>query len=219
MYKKIIKDLTSYIVKTNGIEEKNKDRIRFGLEILVSVTFSTLLSLGTAVILGIFKYVLAVLVGGAIIKCTAGGIHLDSPAGCSLLTCIISNTLGYISISLASLPKSILLIVITITTTLSLLCLYFWSPADNEKKPITNPDIKNLLKSLSLVIASIYIILSTFTICVLPKYCTGLSLSLILTLTLQSLMITPLFFQIKCRCQKLFSYILSILAPKREVKK
>ncbi|MFW5995827.1 MAG: accessory gene regulator ArgB-like protein [Halanaerobiaceae bacterium] len=218
MYRKIINLLTEYISNLNNVPAKKRDNIRFGLEILASAIFSTFISLGTAALLGIFTPVFTVLLASALLKSVAGGIHLDSPVWCSLFTCSIFNLLGYISIKMATFPEIILLLLTVSVALTSLLFLYLWSPADNEKKPITDPKKIRLLKIISLIIASIYIILSIITLYFLPQSFYPPGISLVMTLFLQSLTVTPVFYRIQEYLNKLKLPLQSIITPGKEVK-
>lgn len=193
-YVKLIQGVSGYIAKELKLNETDKDKIRFGMEILVSTCLSLFCSLLLARLLGISYSVIFVLLAGAILKQFSGGIHLKTIWECAFFTAIFSNLLGLISLWAEELIYNNWIIFLIISYMYIFVSLYLWSPAEVAENPIKNEKQRRSLRRISLVVVSSLLVLTTFLFCFYKDKCTLFNISITLGLLLQTSTINPLAY-------------------------
>ncbi len=196
VYQKIVKGLSGYISRELNLSDKEKDHIRFALEVLISTLLSLVLSLLVAGFLGIVKPVFFVILAGAALKASAGGIHLKSPLECALSTTFITNLLGLISTRYSIFLYENWVIILMICSLYILFSLIRWSPAGVPEKPIKDEGKRKQLKTISLFIFVISLLFITVSLLVGGSYYTVVSFSILGGLLFQSFAVSPTAYKL-----------------------
>lgn len=185
MKEKYLNSTISFITKYKEYSNEEIENMRYSLEGLY-LTFTKLIVIfSLAIILGIFKEVIILLILFNIIRFTGFGFHAKKS-----MECLITSTLLFVGIPYLVLylePNKITLLVIGI---ISLIILSIYAPADTIKRPLPNKKKRLYRKIGTIVIASIFIIISFFI-----KNNT-ISYLLIIALFIESIMVSPLIYKI-----------------------
>ena len=142
------------IKKNKNYSESEIEIIAYGLEGLYLTFTKAIVIFGIAIILGIFREMLYLLISYNLIRSQAFGIHASKSLYCLLssLTLFIGGTFlcMYINISL------------WIMVAISFICIIFlllYAPADTHKRPIVNQKKRKRFKTISVILGMIYTIL------------------------------------------------------------
>ena len=185
MKEKYLNSTISFITKYKEYSNEEIENMRYSLEGLY-LTFTKLIVIfSLAIILGIFKEVIILLILFNIIRFTGFGFHAKKS-----MECLITSTLLFVGIPYLVLylePNKITLLVIGI---ISLIILSIYAPADTIKRPLPNKKKRLYRKIGTIVIASIFITISLFI-----KNNT-ISYLLIIALFIESIMVSPLIYKI-----------------------
>lgn len=132
-----------------------KDKILYGLEIIYIFVTKLSVILIAALIFGLFKEMLifTLLLNG--LRTFAYGVHAKKS-----WHCYISSLFVFILMPYTFTNISINLTQKIIISILSLISMYVYAPADTEKRPIVNMNQRKKLKIYSLLVCTIYSILS-----------------------------------------------------------
>ncbi len=132
-----------------------KDKILYGLEIIYIFITKLSVILISALIFGLFKEMLifTLLLNG--LRTFAYGVHAKKSWHCYISSLVVFILMPYIFINI-----NINLIQKIIISILSLISMYVYAPADTEKRPIVNMNQRKKLKLYSVLVCTIYIILS-----------------------------------------------------------
>ncbi|MFW6009009.1 MAG: accessory gene regulator B family protein [archaeon] len=192
IYKKIVYGLSNYIAGELNFSDKKKDKIRFGLEILISQCISLSVAIIISYLLGISNMVLTILLVTASLRLNGGGTHFETVFECVLFTTVFTNIFGLFAFVL---DKFILLneIYLLIFSLIILILFYLWSPAKVEKKPIKDKKKKRKLKLLSILIGCLWLIICLILVW-LNKYIYLIS-GIISGLLLHTFSISPLAYK------------------------
>lgn len=142
------------IKKNKNYTDDEIEIIAYGLEGIYLTITKAIVIFGLALLLGIFKEVIYLLISYNIIRSQAFGIHASKSIYCliSSLTTFIGG--AYLCIYLV-IPFWLMIII-------SLLCIVFlflYAPADTEKRPIVNKKKRIRFKVISVSLGIIYTIL------------------------------------------------------------
>lgn len=185
MKEKYLNSTISFITKYKEYSNEEIENMRYSLEGLY-LTFTKLIVIfSLAIILGIFKEVIILLILFNIIRFTGFGFHAKKS-----MECLITSTLLFVGVPYLVLylePNKITLLVIGI---ISLIILSIYAPADTVKRPLPNKKKRLYRKIGTIVIASAFIIISLFI-----KNNT-ISYLLIIALFIESIMVSPLIYKI-----------------------
>jgi accessory gene regulator B len=196
VYEKTIRFLTGYIAGELNLTGSRKDRVRYGLEVLISALISLVITLAIAHFLGIFYSAFFILISGAILKTFSGGTHLKTFFECSFFTALIINCLALLNLSLSEIIFNVWPYYLICTTFFTLFSLFLYSPADVPEKPIRDPLQKQRLRLISILITMILIISVTLLFLLYQQRYLILNTSIITGLFFQSLIITPLAYRL-----------------------
>lgn len=186
MRSKIIGKCMRFIKTSNlGYTDEKLEEIQYGLEsIYILITKSFIIFL-IAYLLNIWKPLLIFLIIYNLIRMPSFGLHASSSIVCLISSLIIFFLGVYISIYI-NIPLSIRVL-------LGIYCIirvYMNAPADTYKRPIINQKRRDTYKCISTLIAIIFTILSI----VIPNL--FMRNSFIITLCIQTLMISPLTYKV-----------------------
>ena len=109
---------------------------------------------GIALVLGIFKEVLLLLVTYNIVRSQAFGIHASKSS-----YCLISSTITFIGGALFCKYIVLPLWIMIVCSIICNICLFLYAPADTYKRPIVNARKRKRFKIISSFLGIIYTIL------------------------------------------------------------
>lgn len=131
--------------------------IKYGLETLYITITKTVVIFALALLLNIFKELMIMMVFYGFLRLFAHGLHAKKSWQCWVTSVPLFLILPYLS-TILFIPKEIYLILGTFIT----IMIYFYAPADTEKKPIVNKKRRMFFKITSTVISIIYLVLIYF---------------------------------------------------------
>lgn len=173
------------IIQNNDYNETQLEEIRYGL-VSVYLTFSKLIVISViAIILGIFKEMIFLLIIYNILRSYSFGLHATKS-----WICLLSSTIILIGGTILCMNIAINKITITFISLITICIIYKYSPADTNKRPIVNPKRRKTFKYLSTALALIY-----YTIALLINHNFVIN-CLILSLIIQSIIIHPLTYKL-----------------------
>lgn len=185
MKEKYLNSTISFITKYKEYSNEEIENMRYSLEGLY-LTFTKLIIIFTlAILLGIWKEVLVLLVLFNIIRFTGFGFHAKTSMQCLITSTTLFIGLPYLVLYLE--PSKTIMLVLGI---ISLIILSIFAPADTIKRPLPNANKRLYRKIGTIVISSIFIIMS-----LIIKNTTILYL-LILSLVIEAIMVSPLIYKI-----------------------
>ncbi len=187
MKDKYMKTMTSFLTRYHDYTEDELDNIRYSLE-GVYLSFTKLVVIvALALILGICKELLILLVLFNIIRFPGFGFHARKSS-----ECLICSTLLFIGVPIllkyVQLSKFALFIIGSVCTVL----LAIYAPADTVKRPLPNKKKRKIRKIATTIIAIIYTIISFY----LDSYNYTISYLLIASLMLETIMVNPLTYKL-----------------------
>ena len=133
------------------------DEIMYGVEGIYLTITKTVIILALALILGIFKELIYLLIAFNFIRLFSFGMHANNS-----LTCLIFSS--FVFLSGAVLSKYVILKeeVIYILYLIVLVIIAIYSPADTIKRPLINKKKRIRFKILSILTVIIYFVISLF---------------------------------------------------------
>lgn len=159
--------------------------LKYGLLGLYLMISKSIIIFSIAIFLGIFKELLIFTVIYNIIRASSFGMHASKSWICLVASTSIFILLTYLSLNV-TIPINIKLIIGII----GIIFMYKNSPADTAKKPIVSLKRRKIYKTISTLLAII------FVICSLIIDNNFLSNSFILSLVLQNIFISPTTYKI-----------------------
>lgn len=167
------------------IEKKQIDKIKYGLEGLY-LTFTKLIVITSiAIILGILREYIILLLTFNGIRLFSFGVHAKKSSHC-----LISSLLFFLTFPIICKNIQIPIICKEIIFLPLIILIGLFSPADTEKRPLKRKKRRLIYKVLSIIIATIYMTLS-----LIIKDNT-LSNCLIFALVIQIIIILPITYKI-----------------------
>ncbi|MFW5998767.1 MAG: accessory gene regulator ArgB-like protein [Halanaerobiaceae bacterium] len=157
-YDNLIKNISNYISQELGLSDVKQDKIRFGLEIVVSQLISLSAVMCISYVLGILNYVIIILLVTATLRITGGGIHFKTVYECTFFTSIFTIVSAYLAVNLSNsnlLNRPYFLVIISVFI---ILFLYLWSPAKVENKPFKDECSRKKYKFISTLIGVFWLI-------------------------------------------------------------
>lgn len=185
MKEKYLNSTISFVTKYKKYSKEEIENMRYSLEGLY-LTFTKLIVIFTlAIILEMFKEVIILLLLFNIIRFTGFGFHAKTSLECLITSTFLFIGLPYLILYLE--PNKWVVLSLGLT---SLIILAIFAPADTVKRPLPNKKKRLYRKIGTIVIASIFIIIS-----LLVKNST-ISYLLITSLIIESIMVSPLIYKI-----------------------
>ena len=159
--------------------------LKYGLLGLYLMITKSIIIFGIAIYLGIFKDLLIFTIIYNILRASSFGIHASESWICLIFSAVIFILLTYMSLNV-SIPINIKIILGII----GIMFMYKNSPADTARKPIISPKRRTIYKTISTLLAIIFVICS---IVIDNEF---LSNAFILSLMLQNIMVAPTTYKI-----------------------
>ena len=165
-------------------DEEKIEIIAYGLEALYITITKTIIIFGVALILGILKETLLIMLSYNIIRTTAFGMHAKKSWHCY----VISGTL-FIGMAILCKYVDISFYVKLIIYAFSVVTIFLYAPADTYKRPLLNAKKRKIYKIITMFSSLIYLLLIVvFKDNVISNY-------LVLGILDASLMIHPLTYR------------------------
>lgn len=186
MIKEYILDNSINIIKKKyELNEENIEVIRYGLEgIYLTLTKAIIITL-IAINLNLLSEYLIFLLFYNIIRTFSFGLHAKNS-----IVCLISSTIIFICVPMMckfiNIDTSVRILLSIVTT----LCIFLFSPADTEKRPIISKKRRLFYKIISTFISIIYSIIG------LTIKNLFISNALIFALIVQCFIINPLSYKV-----------------------
>ena len=159
--------------------------LKYGLLGLYLMISKSIIIFSIAIFLGIFKELLIFTVIYNIIRASSFGMHASKS-----WICLVASTSIFILLTYLSLNVTIPINIKFIIGIIGIIFMYKNSPADTAKKPIVSLKRRKIYKTISTLLAII------FVICSLIIDNNFLSNSFILSLVLQNIFISPTTYKI-----------------------
>ena len=184
MKKRFLESSINLIKNNKKCSDEEIEIIAYGLEGMYLSITKAIVILGIALLLGIFKEVIYLLVSYNIIRSQAFGIHASKS-----IYCLISSLIMFIGGAYLCKLLIIPLWFIIFISVICIFCLYLYAPADTEKRPIVNKVKRKRFKLISTFLGILYLILII--------YFKGLFISnyLFLGLVISVIMILPITYK------------------------
>ena len=165
-------------------DEEKLEIIAYGLEALYITITKTVVIFGVAIILGILKETLLIMLSYNIIRTTAFGMHAKKSWHCY----VISGTL-FIGMALLCKYIDINFYIKLFIYVLSVVTIFLYAPADTYKRPLLNAKKRKIYKIITMFSSLIYLLL------IIIFKDNDISNYLVLGLLDASLMIHPLTYR------------------------
>ncbi len=159
--------------------------IRYGLETIYITITKTIVIVGASYFLGTIKELLLILLFYGLLRLTGFGAHAKKSWHCWVSSLLIFLLLPYIitSIEITFIPQIII-------TSISVLFIFAFAPADTEKRPLINKKKRNRFKILCTLTATAFSIYSFITTNIVIKN------AILASLIIECIMISPITYKI-----------------------
>lgn len=165
--------------------DEKMEILQYGFEVLYIFVSKSIIIFSIAYFLGIFWELLLFMFIYNLIRTVSFGMHANSSIGC-----LIASTVSFLSATYLCqnfvLPYGFKIIF----GIMGIICMYSYSPADTEKRPIISPKRRFIYKSLSTFIAFVMVICSIVIDDVF------ISNSFVIALLIQCFMISPFAYKL-----------------------
>ena len=161
------------------------EEIKYGLEGIYILVTKSIVIFGIAIILHLFKELLILLLFFNMLRLVGFGLHAKSS-----LNCLFSSTIIFIGLTLISKYVSLSLPIRLVISTLCVINLTIYAPADTEKRPLVNKKKRTIYKVLTTVIALIY---TAFQVILTNN---SLLNSMLIALIIESFLVNPLSYKL-----------------------
>ena len=148
----------SNIKKYNNYSDTKLKEIKYGLETIYLTFFKIVTIIIINLLLGSLKELLLIFLFYGLLRLTGFGLHAKKSSHCwvaSLLMFVILTNI----VSLIYIPK---ILQITLSS-IGLILLFIYAPADTKKRPIINETKRTVYKVLTILITVLYILYIIFT--------------------------------------------------------
>lgn len=183
MKKIFLSTTVNFLKKYNEYTEEEIKKLKYGLEGLYLTLTKLVVIIILAILLGIFKEVILILIFFNIIRFTGFGFHANKSWECLILSTsyFIIIPLIFLNIDISEFTQLIICIICIISYLL-------FAPADTVKRPLPNKRKRIIRKTFTVIIGIIY----TALLFVFPN----LSTVLLSALVIQAIIINPLLYKL-----------------------
>lgn len=169
----------------SDFDEDKIAEIKYGLEGLYILITKSIVIFGIAIVLGIAKELLLLLLFFNSLRLTGFGLHAKSS-----MKCLSSSTVIFIGITLIS---KYVVISIPIRLVVALICtanFLLYAPADTEKRPLINKKKRSIYKIITTTLSLIYTILLIF---IKTNF---ISNAILFSMVIESVLVNPLSYRL-----------------------
>lgn len=122
----------------------------YGLQVVIGAVVKGILLVSISALLGVLKPALIIMVSFALLRVFAGGYHMGTYGKCIAVSLGLF-VLAALAVEYMKLSQLGLIIFLTSTWAILVVCLIRYAPADNPNRPITSQDEIRKFKILSLI--------------------------------------------------------------------
>ncbi len=185
MKEKFLNSTTNFLKKYNNYSDKEEKLLRYGLEGLYLTITKIIIILLLALILGILKEVVLVIIFFNIIRYFGFGFHAENSYQCLIFStlCFVLIPLLFININLSIAWKLAI-------SGICILDYILFAPADTVKRPLFNKKKRLIRKLLTIGVGIVYTLIIWFFN---DSFVSNLILS---ALVIQSIVINPLTYKL-----------------------
>lgn len=146
--------------KMPEVDDERAEVIRYGLELIIGELPKSIVILGIALLLGIFKYTILSILIIMPYRYFSGGLHLKTHIGCIVGTTAFYIGNVYISKLIVNLDSIEKIFLYSIVFIFSIYMITLYAPADTENVPILRKKDRKIRKICSYIVIIIMLILS-----------------------------------------------------------
>lgn len=158
MKKRLLKTLRKQIKKQYPHYSNDKiDEIMYGIEGIYLTITKTIVISALALILGIFKELIILLIAFNFIRLFAFGMHASKSIICLIFSSVIFLT-GAFLCKYITISKEVLCILYSVV----LIIIAIYSPADTKKRPLLKRKKRLRFKILSIIVTMVYFLITMF---------------------------------------------------------
>lgn len=150
----LLDSIMNNITKYYTYSDTKLKEIRYGLESLYLSIVKVIVIFVLCTILKLHKELLLLFIFYGLLRLTAFGLHTKKSIHCWIASIITFVSIPFF-IKYLYIPKNIIILL----SSIFLLLIYKYAPADTEKRPIINPKKRKIYKYLSTIITLTYIII------------------------------------------------------------
>lgn len=181
----VVKNITNSFIKSNVIEQDDRDKFEYGLIILIEMILDVLGFLIISILFNCTLLMGAFLITFAVVRANAGGRHSKTFIRCFL----VSSSVALISVAYVNFVETNLYIYIALLVMSTIIIIRF-APVDSLEKPLS-AKLRRICKIRSIVIICIFDIIIAF-IFLLDKQSNWINISII-AVVWQSISMLPIF--------------------------
>ncbi|MGI5912690.1 MAG: accessory gene regulator ArgB-like protein [Syntrophomonadaceae bacterium] len=182
----LARKLSRFLAENANNSSYHEDEIRYGIEIFAGALLQILIILAIALLLGIGREVMAIMVSSVVYRRYTDGPHCQSYYRCTIVSIVNLILLGYIS---QYIPANFLPFYLIGLAIFSVLIIHYYVPANNHINPITDELIRKKRRQKSYGTVFFFLL---FTICI--SYIGGeklVPIGLLLGLFWQNILLLP----------------------------
>ena len=174
-----------FLSKYQDYSKDDVEKLSYGLEGIYLTYTKMIIILALAIILNIFKEVLAILLFFNIIRYFGFGVHAGKSS-----ECLISSILSFIVLPYFFLKLNISNLSILIIGIVCIIDFLLFAPADTVKRPFKNKRKRRIRKLLTIITAIIYLLLALFINNDL------ISKLLVISIIIEAIMVNPIAYML-----------------------
>lgn len=185
------KRIINYCIKSikNNCDTKYDEiklaEIKYGLEAIYLTVTKMIIIIIVALLLGIFKEMITIMLLYNVLRITGFGIHAKKS-----WMCLTSSLIIFIGCPFLALHLTIPFIVKVILCGLCVIAYYLYAPADTEKHPLIHKRKRNAYRIITVITSLIYTFLCLYTTN------SFLSNAILFALIIEVMMILPISYKI-----------------------
>ena len=154
----VVNKLVDNIKKHFNYTDTKLLELKYGIEVIYLTITKTIVIVLLALLLGVFKELLFILLFYSILRATGFGVHAQKAWHCWLSSIVIFLGVPILLSYAQALPTPILIIL----SSLFLLLIFIFAPADTEKRPIVSRKRRMIYKTMCSLTALTYSIIIVF---------------------------------------------------------
>ena len=161
---KLSNNIANKVALELSLDEDNRQVIAYGAFALIQMILSIIFVFLFGMLFHVAFEALIISFSGSILRKYSGGVHASSPWICNLIGIIICVGQAIIISLLISPAINLKLITIlgVVTFAWSFYIIYKLAPVDSDSKPIVKKEKRNRMKKGSIILLSVYLIITVF---------------------------------------------------------
>jgi len=185
-YSRVSTTVSKYLSQQLNYNEEKEEIIAYGLEKLIITSLGFLAIIAVGFVLQVGKEVIAALAAGALLRKYSGGSHSATALGCIIYGAITYPAAAWLAHFIFTRYGSPGWPPLLIAGLIILAVINRYAPVDSPGKPIVSQEFRRWLHWVSLIVASIFILIAIYL------HQSSLSLAIIAGLFLQTVSLLPI---------------------------